>query len=101
MKRFFYSFFSTVFLFVSSLISCHIFDEDDDDPDRIRRNSWDYRNIPDSRNCGADESADFTVANGNTEIAPGITVTFRTDTDQFNFLLQNQGASRPHGCPQF
>lgn len=84
MKRFFILF-STVFLFVSSLISCHIFDEDDDDPDRIRRNSWDYRNIPDSRNCGADESADFTVANGNTEIAPGITVTFRTDTDQFNF----------------
>lgn len=84
MKRFFILF-STVFLFVSSLISCHIFDEDDDDPDRIRRNSWDYRNIPDSRNCGADESADFTVANGNTEIAPGVTVTFRTDTDQFNF----------------
>lgn len=84
MKRFFILF-STVFLFVSSLISCHIFDEDDDDPDRIRRNSWDYRNIPDSRNCGADESADFTVANGDTEIAPGVTVTFRTDTDQFNF----------------
>ena len=84
MKRFFILF-STVFLFVSSLISCHIFDEDDDDPDRIRQNSWDYRNIPDSRNCGADESADFTVANGNTEIAPGVTVTFRTDTDQFNF----------------
>lgn len=84
MKRFFILF-STVFLFVSSLISCHIFDEDDDDPDRIRRNSWDYRNIPDSRNCGADESADFTVANGNTEIAPGVTVTFRPDKDQFNF----------------
>lgn len=84
MKRFFILF-STVFLFVSSLISCHIFDEDDDDPDRIRRNSWDYRNIPDSRNCGTDESADFTVANGDTEIAPGVTVTFRTDTDQFNF----------------
>ncbi|WP_308511262.1 hypothetical protein [uncultured Treponema sp.] len=74
MKRFFILF-STVFLFSALLISCHIFDEDDDDPDRIRRNSWDYRNIPDSRNCGADESADFTVANGDTEIA--------------------------HGCPQF
>ena len=25
------------------------------------------------------------MANGDTEIAPGVTVTFRTDTDQFNF----------------
>ncbi|WP_288303672.1 hypothetical protein [uncultured Treponema sp.] len=52
MKKFFILF-STVFLFSALLISCHIFDEDDDDSDRIRQNSWDYANIPDSRNCGA------------------------------------------------
>lgn len=63
--------------------SCKI--SSDNDPNRIRQNSWDCANIPDSRNCGADESVCFTVASGDTEIAPGVTVTFRTDTDKFNF----------------
>lgn len=72
-------------LFVSALsfFSCSI--SSDDDPNRIRQNSWDYVNIPDKRNCGADESESFTVAGDDTEIAPGVTVTFRTDTDKFNF----------------
>lgn len=83
MKKFFILF-SIAFVFASLLISCHIFDEDNE-PDRIRQNSWDYKNIPDSRNCGADESANFTVVNGDTEIAPSVMVTFRTDTGQFNF----------------
>ena len=71
-------------LFVLTLVfsSCSISSVDEN---RIRHNSWDYRNIPDSRNCGADESAEFTVAGGDTEIAPGVTVTFRADTNQFNF----------------
>lgn len=63
--------------------SCKI--SSDNDPNRIRQNSWDCANIPDSRNCGADESVNFSVASGDTEIAPNVTITFREDTDKFNF----------------
>jgi len=83
MNKVFTAFFA-LFVFAVLFISCHIF-SDENDANRILQNSWDYRNIPDSRNCGADESAEFTVADGDTEVAPGITVTFRTDTNQFNF----------------
>ena len=72
-------FFAVALIFFSCKMSS------DNDPDRIRQNSWDYKNISDSRNCGADESADFIIASGDTEIVPGVTVTFRADTNQFNF----------------
>lgn len=83
----------TVFLFAAAFIfsanfiffSCKI--TSGSDPNLIRENRWDSLNIPDSRNCGADESTDFSIPSGDTEIAPGVTVSFRTDTkpNQFNF----------------
>jgi len=49
-----------IFLAVAFIFfSCKIYS--DYDPNRIRQNSWDCKNIPDSQNCGADESTNFTV----------------------------------------
>lgn len=72
----------TFFIVISSLFffSCKISTEA---PNLIKQNRWDFLNIPDKRNCGADESTDFSVPTGDAEIAPGVTVSFRADRNQF------------------
>jgi len=50
----------------------------------LKENKWDKKNIPDGRKCGADENTNFKVLTETGEIAPGVTLLLRTDTNQYN-----------------
>jgi len=79
---------SFVFLF----ISCSFDSASSSGFRTLRTNRWDEMNIPDSRNCGADESTDFTVLTESGEIADGVYLMLRSDTNQYNLSS--------YKCPQ-
>ncbi|MCQ2590610.1 MAG: hypothetical protein MJ179_09330 [Treponema sp.] len=72
-----------ILLLIPFLITCK-YDVDAKNPNLLRQNIWDERNIPDNRNCGVEPGINLTVVTDTVEVAPGVNIFYRTDTKQFN-----------------